>query len=149
MTVIDNFSEEYRWLSNFWMCPVEFENIIYQSNEHAYQASKTIIISERYDLKENCPTAGKAKRYGKKVTKRSDWLDVKIDNMYVINLEKFTCNFHLRNKLLSTGNAEIVEGNNWGDVFWGICDGVGENNLGKVIMKIRSELQNKENNNDN
>jgi predicted NAD-dependent protein-ADP-ribosyltransferase YbiA (DUF1768 family) len=49
-------------------------------------------------------------------------------------------NPYLKNKLLATGNAEIEETNSWGDVFWGICKGVGENHLGKILMKIRSEL---------
>ena len=63
--------------------------------------------------------------------------------MYVINFEKFSCNFYLLHKLLTTGDAKIVEGNTWGDTFWGVCGGVGENHLGKVLMRIRAELQNK------
>lgn len=45
-------------------------------------------------------------------------------------------------KLLSTGSAELVEGNHWGDTFWGVYNKVGHNHLGKLLMKIRSELQN-------
>ena len=67
--VIDRFSGDYSWLSNFWICPVYFEGIKYPSTEHAYQASKTIIISERKNLIDNCETPGKAKRYGKRSPK--------------------------------------------------------------------------------
>lgn len=50
-------------------------------------------------------------------------------------------NPELRDKLVATGDAEIVEGNWWGDKFWGVCRGVGENHLGKILMRIRTELQ--------
>jgi predicted NAD-dependent protein-ADP-ribosyltransferase YbiA (DUF1768 family) len=42
--------------------------------------------------------------------------------------------------LKATGDEELVEGNWWNDTFWGVCNGVGENNLGKLLMKIRAEL---------
>ena len=42
--------------------------------------------------------------------------------------------------LLATGDAKIVEGNTWGDVFWGVCNGVGENHLGEILMKVRQDL---------
>jgi predicted NAD-dependent protein-ADP-ribosyltransferase YbiA (DUF1768 family) len=46
----------------------------------------------------------------------------------------------MREMLLLTGDCELVEGNTWGDKFWGVCDGEGENHLGKLLMKIRAEL---------
>ena len=58
-------------------------------------------------------------------------------------MAKFTQNPGLLDKLLATGDAELVEGNTWGDQVWGVCDGVGENHLGKTLMRIRSELRNK------
>ena len=42
--------------------------------------------------------------------------------------------------LLATDDMEIIEGNVWGDTFWGVCDGKGENNLGKVLMEVRQHL---------
>ena len=48
----------------------------------------------------------------------------------------------LKEKLLATGNEELVEGNWWGDQYWGICDGIGKNKLGKLLMKVRKELAN-------
>jgi predicted NAD-dependent protein-ADP-ribosyltransferase YbiA (DUF1768 family) len=44
-------------------------------------------------------------------------------------------------KLLDTGTQTLVEGNWWGDVFWGVCKGVGSNHLGKLLMKLRKEGQ--------
>ena len=46
----------------------------------------------------------------------------------------------VREQLLVTGDVGPVEGNNWNDRFWGVCRGKGENQLGKILMKVRSEL---------
>lgn len=47
----------------------------------------------------------------------------------------------LKKKLLKTKNATLIEGNTWGDVYWGVCNGVGENNLGKILMETRAKLR--------
>ena len=45
-------------------------------------------------------------------------------------------------KLMATGNEEIVELNNWNDVYWGsTLDGRGENHLGKLLIKLREEYK--------
>ena len=54
--------------------------------------------------------------------------------------QKFT-DSDLKEKLLATGDAELIEGNHWGDVIWGVCNGIGENNLGKLLMNIRNDLK--------
>ena len=68
--------------------------------------------------------------------------EVKTNIMYDICLAKFTQNQDLKEKLLKTGNAILIEGNWWNDTYWGVCNGIGENNLGKILMKIREELKN-------
>ena len=47
----------------------------------------------------------------------------------------------LKNKLIDTYPAELIEGNTWNDKFWGvdINTSIGENNLGKILMKLRDE----------
>lgn len=42
--------------------------------------------------------------------------------------------------LLATGDADLVEGNDWGDRFWGVCDGAGANMLGRLLMELRTRL---------
>lgn len=73
---------------------------------------------------------------------RPDWELVKYDVMYEVCMAKFTQNPDLLSKLLATGDAELIEGNTWGDRVWGvdIHRGIGENHLGKILMRIRSEL---------
>jgi predicted NAD-dependent protein-ADP-ribosyltransferase YbiA (DUF1768 family) len=41
--------------------------------------------------------------------------------------------------LIDTGNEELCEFNTWGDTFYGVCNGVGKNILGKLLMEIRDE----------
>jgi predicted NAD-dependent protein-ADP-ribosyltransferase YbiA (DUF1768 family) len=47
----------------------------------------------------------------------------------------------IRERLLSTGDEDIIEVNTWGDVFWGVCGNRGENYLGKLLMRIRSNIR--------
>lgn len=138
---IDRFDgTKYHFLSNFYMAPVEYEGILYPSSEHAYQAAKTLDHHTR-TLLAKLGTAGKVKKAGQNVKMREDWDDVKIDVMEEIVTLKFEQHPKLAQKLLDTGDAELIEGNTWNDKFWGVVDGVGENNLGKVLMRVRRELQ--------
>jgi ribA/ribD-fused uncharacterized protein len=72
---------------------------------------------------------------------RPDWEQVKILIMTSLVRDKFTRHQDLKEQLLATGDAELIEGNWWGDTFWGVCKGKGENHLGKVLMKVREELK--------
>lgn len=143
MTKVLEFSGYYRFLSNFWACPVEFEHMMFASSEHAYQAAKTLDMNQRR-LIQGCPASGNAKRAGKLITLRPDWDKLKTPVMYDIVHDKFTRNLDLRHRLIATGKAELEEGNYWGDHFWGICpagSGDGKNYLGKILMDIRQEFQ--------
>ena len=82
-----------------------------------------------------------AKRRGKKVPLRPDWEEVKDDLMYQVCKAKFTQHPDLQEMLLATGNQELQEGNTWGDTYWGVCKGKGQNKLGKILMRIREELR--------
>lgn len=70
---------------------------------------------------------------------RPDWEEVKDDVMYTVCKAKFLQNPGLLKKLLDTGDAELIEGNTWNDQIWGVCNGSGENRLGKILMRIRDE----------
>ena len=136
---IKSFFGEYRFLSNFWPVDVTFDGEVYPTVEHAYQAAKTMSKAARRKI---CllATPGEAKRYGKKVKLRSDWEDVKIPIMRSLVRQKFS-RPDLAQLLLETGDSDIIEGNTWGDTFWGTVYGVGMNHLGKILMQIRDELR--------
>ena len=140
---INSFSKENRFLSNFHFSPVLYDGYNYLTVEHAYQAAKTIDQIERYQI-QTTPKAAEAKFFGQKVTLRDDWECVKIAVMSELVLQKFAAWPKLRKKLLATGNAELIEGNHWGDTFWGVCKGKGHNNLGKILMDVRDILSDKD-----
>lgn len=134
---INQFRGDYFFLSNFYVAPVLYKGIRFGSNEAAFQAAK---CPER--VREFCDlNPSEAKRLGRTVTLRPDWEEVKFDVMYQICMSKFMQNPDLAERLIATGDAELVEGNTWGDKIWGVCDGSGENNLGKILMQVRDKLR--------
>ena len=137
---IDRFYNDFEFLSNFYFCEVEYEGITWPTSEHAYQAMKTFDHNQRLNLAE-MTLPGDAKAYGRSVRMRVDWDDVKLDIMEDIVRCKFEQNPELKAMLLVTAGVDIEEGNTWGDVFWGTVDGVGENHLGKILMKLREEFK--------
>lgn len=137
--MIDSFRGKHFFLSNFYHCYVMLDGEFYPSVEHAYQAAKTLDPKEREKIK-NAGNPGVAKRLGKTVSHRSDWKKVKVDIMLDLVRQKFNRSRDLTEKLLETGDHELIEGNAWGDQFWGVYRGKGENHLGKILMQVRREL---------
>ena len=140
MKTINSFSGDFEFLSNFYPCLISYELDLYPTIEHAFQAAKTFNTKDRYLIR-NSITPGKAKKLGRKVSLRSDWNDVRIPIMTELILQKFTFFKDLENKLINTENSILIEGNHWGDTFWGVCNGIGENNLGKILMKVREQIK--------
>lgn len=136
---INSFTGPYRFLSNFWTVKLEYEGQRYPSVEHAFQAAKTLDLAARSRIAV-LPTSAAAKRAGRTVALRDDWERVRVPIMEQLLRLKFD-NPELRTKLLSTGDAVLIEGNTWGDTFWGVCRGAGENRLGRLLMVIRDELR--------
>ena len=137
--MIDKFRGKYWFLSNFYESPIEDENITYPTVEHYFQAQKTLNREEKLKIAKATKPA-KAKKIGRQVNLRKDWEDIKLQVMEKALRLKFQ-NPDLRKKLIATGDEELIEGNPWGDRYWGVCNGSGKNKLGKLLMKIRKELQ--------
>lgn len=138
MKTIDSFQGPYRFLSNFWSVQITYEKLSYPTVEHAYQAAKTLDQADRYHIAVE-DTPGRAKRAGQKLTLRDDWEEIKLDVMEQLLRLKFAEGSKLLTWLRNTQDAELIEGNTWGDKFWGVCNGEGQNHLGKLLMKIRDE----------
>ena len=138
MTKIDSFQGEYRFLSNFWYVSVLLDGVDYRSVEHAYMAAKTLDQSLRNQIR-SFDKPGDVKRFCRTIKLRDDWEEVKFSIMLGLVRQKFSKE-PLKSKLLEAGDAELIEGNTWGDVYWGVCRGKGQNNLGKILMQVRSEL---------
>jgi ribA/ribD-fused uncharacterized protein len=137
-TEIKGFFGEYRWLSNYHLLDIDFEGLVYPSTEHAYQANKTNNLAIREEFL--VLTCNEARLKGQELELRADWEDVKFDIMYKINAIKFE-NEELKAKLKETGYKRLEETNDWGDTYWGVCNGEGKNSLGHVLMKIRSRIE--------
>jgi ribA/ribD-fused uncharacterized protein len=140
--MITHFKDEYSWLSNFEKVQIEYEGRVYPSVEHAYIAAK----SEDEGWRELCTStkyrAGDLKQISKEIELRDGWDDMKVYVMYDLLKKKFTQQ-PFKNKLLDTGDVELIEGNWWGDVFWGVDVNTdeGQNILGRLLMKVRRELR--------
>jgi len=137
--MIDKFQGNTKWLSNFQEVTFNFKGIEWPTTEHAYQAMKCKNTLEFLNVL-NAATPGEAKRLGGKCEMFPLFENYKIDIMYEINKCKFDQNMRLQMMLIGTGSQELIEGNAWGDRFWGVYEGEGRNELGKILMRIRSEL---------
>ena len=144
MNVIGPFQGEYSFLSNMYPCKIIYDGKLFRSSEALYQTFK--IDPARTDWIEAirlCERPEKAKRMVKKKDcplkkyTPKEWNFLRLAWMRISIREKFEQNPDLMEKLLDTGDAEIVELNHWNDTFFGRCDGVGENHLGKILMNLR------------
>lgn len=132
------FRGPYWFLSNFYPANVVYKGETFRTSEHAYMSAK----SDDPEWLETCLTIirpGDIKRASRKINLRSDWEQVKLEVMEEVLRSKFS-EAGLAKMLKATGNLELVETNTWGDRFWGVCNGTGENHLGKLLMKIRSSI---------
>ena len=142
--MIDFFDGEYAFLSNFYNASCIFEEKLYPTVEHAFQAAKSLDHAER-DWIAAAGSPGLAKRLGRRINLRPDWEKVKFDVMEECLRSKFADPV-LKQKLLSTGDEELVEGNYWHDNTYGNCscerckDIIGRNMLGNILMKLRTEF---------
>ena len=135
---IDKFEGDNYFLSNFYPCQIIYNGYIFKSSESAFQSAKDLNRQKEFELL----SPGRAKKLGKQVNLRPDWEEIKDEIMEDILRIKFSKN-NLRKKLLSTYPRELIEGNDWNDIYWGVCNGNGNNKLGKILMKIREELLDK------
>ena len=139
MNKIESFQGSYRFLSNFYYAPIEYREFKPESVEVAYQATKCTDYEDMIMILHM--NSWSAKQAGKRVEIREDWDEIKVPAMEQLVFRKFETYSGLRQLLLGTYPSILEEGNTWGDTFWGVCDGVGENHLGRILMEIRSLLR--------
>lgn len=129
------------FLSNGYECPLTYEGIEYPSAEAAYNAQKSEDIEIRNQF---CNLTWKqARELGQKIKLRDGWDGMRDEIMLNVIRAKFE-NHELRERLLQTKDEHLEEVNDFGDTYWGTVDGIGENKLGKILMKVREELYRKE-----
>jgi len=146
MRLISQFKNEFEFLSNFYTSPFVYDGYCWPTVEHAFQAAKAKFPTERWLIRiAKSPTI--AKKKGRRLLLRKDWEQVKVSIMTELVWLKFEYNPTLRDKLLDTDSAELIEGNYWHDNFWGDCfckkcsNQKGKNMLGFILMEIREDFQ--------
>lgn len=142
--VVKEFRGEYDFLSNYYPCQFKWRNHHFRSSEQAFAYAKTFCATptsqesfQRGILRAGTP--GEAKQLGRNVplTDVSVWDSMKIQYMREIVHAKFSQVPGLVGKLLNTGAMMLVEGNDWGDMFWGRYQGKGYNHLGVILTEER------------
>ncbi|GAA5534786.1 NADAR family protein [Deinococcus aluminii] len=138
MTKIRGFRGQYAFLSNFEPAVIRVRGMRYPTVEHAFQACKTENLAERAVIAA-LPTPAEARQAGQQVTLRPGWDDMKEEVMLAMLRVKFR-QPDLRERLLATGDAALVEDNAWRDRYWGVYRGQGLNRLGVLLMQVREEI---------
>ena len=136
MNIINSFRGDYYFLSNMSPSDIRIGAHIFTCVEAAFQSQKNLKEMSRF-----VGLSGfDAKKLGRKVELRPDWSVQRVAIMTYLVREKFTQSEFLKHKLMGTQDALLIEGNTWNDTFWGMCNGVGQNMLGKILMQVRTEL---------
>jgi ribA/ribD-fused uncharacterized protein len=155
---IEYFEGRFFFLSNFFPILLEYDGAVYPTNEHAFQAAKTIDPLERIVFQDPKSSPSDVKKLGRAITLRHDWEQVKNSIMKEQLLEKFSDRHPIYLKgLLNTEDRTLVEGNLWHDNIWGnchcmdnltvrvpfgskaFCVSPGQNRLGLALMEVRAE----------
>jgi len=138
---IAGFVAEYRWLSNYFPCRVEWEGRVYGSAEAAYHSGKYPATDRDVFTRLGADPARKLSRV--KPYDSAGWEARKVTTMRAVIWAKFSQNPELAKKLVATGDRYLEETNWWGDKIWGVYRGEGQNLLGKIIMDARARLAEK------
>lgn len=142
-TKIEYFQGSYAFLSNFYPCKMIYKGLTMPTLEHCYVMHKAAVNNADLAIKLKVMTPGQVKKWGRTVPMIEHWDELRFHIMSNLIREKFSDqNVDLKIKLIETGDSLLVEGNTWGDRYWGQSPiGKGENNLGKILMKHRDKLQ--------
>jgi ribA/ribD-fused uncharacterized protein len=140
----DEYDDNF-YLSNFYAAPIEVEyfdqKIKFKTSEHLYQAMKFFYDQTKFFQIVGAKTPKEAANLGRTFSGiRDDWEDVKDGVMYDAVMEKFKQNPFLKEKLLATGDEELIEASPK-DKYWGRFNGEGLNMLGKILMMVREKIK--------
>lgn len=139
MNKISKFVGKNRFLSNDYMADVIYNGILYCCNTSAFESQRSTDSIIRMEFADLSPYSAKVR--GRCIETREDWNTVKEQIMMEICVQKFLQNPKLMKQLFDTGDAELINSNNYKDTYWGTYNGKGSNTLGKILMQIREDLK--------
>lgn len=144
MLEISLYRGEFRFLSNFWLVDIVYGGRMWPSVEHAFQAYMTNDEAMRQKIHSMInPSDVKKESQKEDFPLRNDKEEIQLFLMSELIKRKFSVKDHpeLAYKLFLTDPLLLIEGNNWGDTYWGICGNIGYNNLGKLQMQQRENIK--------
>jgi ribA/ribD-fused uncharacterized protein len=138
--------QPYGVFSNLYRRPILFEGEVFPTSEHAYQAGKPRKPEVRaWLMAAPTPALLAMAAHGLYTWDVApNWSRIKLDRMRAVLREKFLQHADMRQILLSTGEARLVEAANVGsevNLFWGQVSGKGQNLLGRLLGELRAELR--------
>lgn len=142
MDIIYEFKDKYQFLSNMYPCPVPGKKYTFTCAESAFQSAKAAHPEAYVHM-----NGFTAKQAGKSEKLPNNWDIKKISVMKAVLKQKFSFNEDLKEQLIATGDALLIEGNTWHDNTWGVCmcpncqEHGGANLLGELLMQLREELK--------
>ena len=136
---IESFTGDYAFLSNAYNCKIEFEGLVYNNADAAYEAQKC--LDKNMMNKFTRLSSAKARAKGRNLPENEEFEYDKVNILYKIVLAKFKQNEDLKRKLLDTGDAELINDNTFRDEVYGVYNGRGMNILGKTLELVRSILK--------
>ncbi len=134
-------SDRYGCFSNFAPYPVRMDGKLWPTSEHYFQAQKYLNADQQEKIRQaQAPASAAHMGRDQNALIRPDWEVIKVSIMREVVRAKFEQHADLRQIILSTGEAIIIE-HTKNDAFWGDGgDGSGQNMLGKILMEVRKEL---------
>ena len=144
MTEIIKFysvNDEYGEFSNFALFPIKVKGKLWPTSEHYFQAMKFEAQKDQNDIRSvKSPMEAARRGRDRKRKLKRNWESVKDNVMREAVLQKFTQHLDLKELLLSTGDAKLIE-HTENDSYWGDGgDGSGKNKLGLILMETREKL---------
>lgn len=133
---------EYGCFSNFSKHEFELEDKCWKTSEHYFQAKKFVGTEHEEEVRlANTPMEAAKLGRDRNRPLRRDWEEVKDDIMKKAVLAKFTAHKDIKEILIATGDAEIIETTS-DDYYWGCgTKRNGKNMLGKILMEVRMILK--------
>lgn len=139
---IERFQGEYEFLSNSFPSPILYDGLSFSCAEAAFQATRCQLIGDKKRIAQG--NGIRAKAIAARIQPRPNWDEEKLNIMEEVLRAKFAQNPELAQKLVDTGESVLIHcSNNAKDRYWGKdrYTNLGDNHLGQLLMKLRTELQ--------
>ncbi|KAL1522112.1 hypothetical protein AB1Y20_021754 [Prymnesium parvum] len=137
---ITSLSGRWEALANWFGAKVMRDGVMYASAEHAFQAAKAAEPEKAEEIRK-AKSPSEAHALGNQLALPRDWERRRVAVMEAVLRDKFRRDQALRERLLKTENKNLIAGNSWGETFWGVSQGSGNNQLGKLLMMLREEIR--------